>query len=114
MPADPTRYVWVSLSEPGDMKLEQIVKELEAGAEQLGLRVRREKGNFRGGFCVKEEEEYLMLNRMHPPEVHLAILADVLKDLDTETIFLRPAVRRALEDAWARNTVVDIEAEDGD
>ncbi len=96
------------------MKTVQIVKELEAAVEQLGLRVRREKGNFRGGYCVRNEEEFLMLNRVHPPEVHLAVLADALKTMDVDSVYLRPLVRQALEDAWARNDVIDIKAEDAD
>ena len=96
------------------MKIAQIVKELETAVEQLGLRVRREKGNFRGGYCVRNDEEFLMLNRVHPPEVHLVVLADALKTMDVDSVYLRPVVRQALEDAWARNDVVELEAEDGD
>ena len=96
------------------MKTVQIVKELETAVEQLGLRVRREKGNFRGGHCVRNDEEFLMLNRVHPPEVHLVVLADALKTMEVDSVYLRPLVRQALEDAWARNDVVDIEAEEGD
>lgn len=94
------------------MKIVQIVKELEEAAEQLGLRVRREKGNFRGGHCVRDGEEFLMLNRRHSPEVHLAVLADALRDADLDSVYLRPAVRAALEDAWTRDAVVDIDTED--
>ncbi|MDA0682929.1 MAG: hypothetical protein O2797_00880 [Bacteroidetes bacterium] len=96
------------------MKTPQIVKELEEAVEQLGVRVRREKGNFRGGFCMRNDEEFLMLNRVHPPEIHIAILAEAMRSLDVDTVYLKPAVRQALEDAWARKDVVDIQAEDGD
>ncbi|NQV72412.1 hypothetical protein HQ496_04755 [bacterium] len=96
------------------MKIDQVIKELESAVEQLGLRVRREKGNFRGGYCVRNDEEFLMLNRVHPPEVHLALLADALRTMDVDTVYLKPVVRQALEDAWARNAVVEIQAEDGD
>jgi len=96
------------------MKTVQIVKELEQAVEQLGLRVRREKGNFRGGFCIRNEEEFLMLNRIHPPEVHLAVLADALRTMEMDSVYLKPTVRQALEDAWARNDVVEFEAEEGD
>lgn len=94
------------------MKTAQIVKELEGIVEQLGLRVRREKGNFRGGPCVRNDEPFLMLNRRHPPEVHLAILAQALRDMDVDSVYLRPVVRQALEDAWSRNDIVEIETED--
>ena len=55
-----------------------------------------------------------MLNRVHPPEVHLAVLADTLKSMNVDSVYLRPAVRQALEDAWVRNDVVEIDAEQGD
>jgi hypothetical protein len=96
------------------MKIVQIVKELEEAAEQLGYNVRREKGNFRGGLCMREDEEFLMLNKRHTPEVHLAVLADALREADLDSVYLRPAVRAALEDAWARHAVVDIETDEGD
>ncbi len=84
------------------MKPQQIVRELEETAGQLGLAVRREKGNFRGGRCVVGDAEMIVLNKRHLPEVHLVILAESLRDEPLETVFLRPAVRHALEDAWAR------------
>ncbi|MDA0875414.1 MAG: hypothetical protein O3C45_10200 [Bacteroidetes bacterium] len=96
------------------MKTPQIVKELEEAVEQLGFRVRREKGNFRGGICTRDGEEFLMLNRVHPPEVHLAILAESLRSMDVDSVYIKPVVRQALEDAWARHDVVEIQTEDGD
>jgi hypothetical protein len=96
------------------MKTADVVKELEAAVQQLGVMVRREKGNFRGGYCIRDEEEILMLNKRHPVEIHLSVLAAALKNLPVDTVFLRPAVRRALEDAWTRSVQVELESEDGD
>ena len=55
-----------------------------------------------------------MLNRVHPPEVHLAILAEAMRSMDVDTVYLKPLVRQALEDAWARQDVVEIQTEDED
>ncbi|TDI76711.1 MAG: hypothetical protein E2O84_02090 [Bacteroidetes bacterium] len=96
------------------MKTADVVKELAEAVQQLGVMVRREKGNFRGGYCIRDGEEILMLNKRHPSEVHLGVLAAALKDLPVDTVFLRPAVRRALEDAWIRSVQVELESEDGD
>jgi hypothetical protein len=84
------------------MKPQQIVRELEAAARQLGLQVRVEKGGFRGGWCKVGEVAFIMLNKRHPPEVHVAVLAEGLRDQAVETIFLKPVVRKALEEAWIR------------
>jgi hypothetical protein len=96
------------------MKTNEVVRELEKAVQQLGVMVRRERGNFRGGYCVRDDEEILMLNRSHPPEIHLGVLATALKELPVDTIFLRPAVRRALEDAWNQSLDVQFDASESD
>jgi hypothetical protein len=82
------------------MKPEQLVTALEAALRQLGVPVRRERGPFRGGHCVVDGEAVVVLNRQHPPEVHLAIVAAALRDLPVDEIYLRPAVREGLEELW--------------
>ena len=92
----------------------RLVEELIVVARQLGLEVRIEAGPFRGGHCVKQGGELIMLNRQHPPEVHLALLAEALRNRPLDTLYLKPAVRRALENAWAHSssstdTVLDVD-----
>lgn len=94
------------------MKTEQIVEELKKAAEQLGYAVRTEKGNFRGGRCTVGDEEIIMLNKRHLAEAQLVVLAGSLKGLPIDEIFLRPAVRSALEEAWKRNETLEVEGAD--
>lgn len=82
----------------------RLVAELITLARQLGLEVRLEAGAFRGGYCVKQGDELIMLNRKHPPEVHLSLLAEALRTRLLDTHYLKPAVRRALEEAWTRTS----------
>ena len=82
------------------MKPAQIVRELEEVARHFGMHVRFEKGRFRGGRCVVEGETFVVLNKQQPPETNVAILAESLRDLPLDTVFVRPAVRRALDEAW--------------
>lgn len=82
------------------MKTEHIVSALEEAFGQLGLDVRREKGHFRGGRCTVNGEEVIILNRNHPSEAQLAVLAESLRGLPVDTIFMRPAVREAVERLW--------------
>lgn len=83
------------------MNTPQIIDELKQAAFQLGYEVRVEKGNFRGGRCAVEGEEIIMLNKRHLPETQLVVLAEALRDEAIDTVYLKPAVRRALEAAWA-------------
>ena len=93
------------------MKTEHIVKALENAVRQFGLEIRWDKGNFRGGRCTINGHDLVVLNKRHPTDVHLVVLAESLRDLPVDTIFLRPAVREALEDAWQRQDTTTIENE---
>lgn len=93
------------------LKPEQIVQALIEAAGRLGLAVRWERGAFRGGRCTLGEQALIVLNRRHPPEIHLAILAESLRGLPLDAVFLRPAVRQALEAAWAQRPVATDDAD---
>lgn len=96
------------------MKTEQIIEELKKAAGQVGFEVRAEKGNFRGGRCVVGGEEIIMLNKRHLPEAQLVVLAESLRDLPMDGVFLRPAVRSALEEVWSRDESLEIDGGDGE
>jgi len=89
------------------MKTQQMVAELQEVARRRGFQVRSETGSFRGGRCTVGGEDLIVLNRLHPPEVHLAVLADSFRGLPLDSIFITPAVRRAVEQVWARGAEVD-------
>ncbi len=89
------------------MKAEQIVRELEDVARQLGVDVRLERGSFRGGLCLIDDEKVIVLNKRQPAESRLAILAESLRTLPVDSVFMRPAVRQALESSWDAQEVVD-------
>ena len=84
------------------MKPEQLIKELEAELTKLGVRVRREKGNFKGGWCVVNDEECLMINRRQSAAVQFSILADAIRTLPLDSVYIKPKLRAALEDHWER------------
>lgn len=86
---------------PGCMDTTTIIEELQNVADRLGLEVRAEKGNFRGGRCIVGDEELIMLNKRHQPETQLVVMAEALRDAPLDTIYLKPVVRQALEETWA-------------
>ena len=86
------------------MKTERVVEALEEAVESLGVEVRRERGNFRGGLCTVAGRRVVVLNRRRPAEAHLAVLAEALRRLGPDEVYLRPAVRDAVETAWADRT----------
>lgn len=84
------------------MKIEKLLLELESLCEKLGFSIRKERGSFRGDQCVIEGEMLIVINKNKPPQSQAAILARVLRGDRAEEVFIKPAVRKELEDLWAR------------
>lgn len=93
------------------MNTTAIIDELEDVARRLGIEVRAEAGNFRGGRCVVDGEEIIMLNEHDLPETRLVVLAEALREAPLDTIYLKPAVRRALEEARSDDGQGDVASE---
>ncbi|MDX1619035.1 MAG: hypothetical protein R3224_09635 [Balneolaceae bacterium] len=84
------------------MKPDKLLLELEELLEQSGYTIRRERGTFRGDYCVVEGEKLVMINRKRPVELQVGILARILKNLNLQDTYIKPAVRRQLEKLWER------------
>lgn len=84
------------------MKTEQLLLELEQLVEQVGYAIRKEKGTFRGDSCVMEGEKLVVLNKKKPEQQQVGLLARVLQDRPLRDIYIKPAVRRQLEELWER------------
>ena len=84
------------------MKIEKLILELESLCEKIGYTIRKERGSFRGDQCVIEGEMLIVINKNKPPQSQAGILANVLRNGKSEDIFIKPAVRKELEDLWVR------------
>jgi len=82
------------------MTSETILDELTDVAKRMDMEVRVEKGDFRGGRCHVDGQTVIMLNKRHPTEVQLAVLARSLRGEPLDTVYLKPAVRKALHRLW--------------
>lgn len=79
------------------IKAEKLFEELRAVAEQMGIQVIIDKGNFRGGYCLVYTEKKIVLNKMLPPEGKAAKLAESLKHFPLDELYLKPVLREYLE-----------------
>jgi hypothetical protein len=84
------------------MTLPQMIAELAEIAPQIGLTVRAENGRFAGGLCIVNGEHLIVLNKRHPPERQFSVLAAALRSAPIDDVYLKPSIRRALEEAWQR------------
>ena len=79
------------------MKPTVIYQEFEQIAEELGILIMQEKGNFNGGYCLLEEERIIVLNKLKPIEQHISALAQAFSRLETSKIYLKPAIREMIK-----------------
>ena len=84
------------------MKTEKLLLELEALCEKSGYHIRKERGAFRGDQCIIEGDKLIVVNKNKPIESQAAIMAKVLKQIDTNDTFIKPAVRKHLEELWIK------------
>ena len=82
---------------PVDPELKQSLHELEEVVEKLGYKVRYEKGNFEGGYCLLKESKLFVINSRKEIERKIIILAKNLKELGIDEIFVKPHVREIIE-----------------
>jgi hypothetical protein len=80
------------------MKHEEIITELQELANQLGVNIRYEKGDFEGGYCILKEEKVLLVNKRLLPPKRAAILAVAMHEIGLENVFIKPALREYIED----------------
>lgn len=84
------------------MKHEELIEELHTAAEQLGITVRYERGDFEGGYCILRERRLLLINRRLMPSRKASILAIAMQEIGLDQVFLKPAVRAYVEDEVAK------------
>lgn len=84
------------------MKHDEIIKELQEVAVQMGVTVRYERGDFEGGYCVLKDRKLLLVNKRLMPVRKASILAVALAEIGMDNVFLRPALRAYVDDEVAR------------
>lgn len=85
------------------MNYPQIVNDLEELSRQLGVKLRYEKGDFEGGYCVLKEEKILMVNKRLHDVRKAASIAQALGEFGVEKLYIKPALRGFIEDEMAKS-----------
>lgn len=81
-----------------EKEFEQVIDELKQIASQLGVSVRFEKGDFKGGFCIVKENKIIVINKFANTQRKAAILATALKELGIDDIYINPRLREIIDE----------------
>ncbi len=77
--------------------MDGIYQDLEDVAARLGFSVVLDTGPFKGGACVLDGNEMIILNSSAPLEQRMQHLAEALGRRDLSRIYLKPAIRSILD-----------------
>jgi hypothetical protein len=84
------------------MKNELLLEELEQLAGQLGYKVRYEKGDFDGGWCIVKAEKLLLVNKKFDLNKRVSLIARCIGEMGVEDRYLKPAVRDVIEEEMSK------------
>lgn len=94
------------------MKPDKLLLELEQILEQAGYTLRKERGSFRGDECIIEGQKLVVVNKNKPIESQLGTMGRVLGEIDLTGVYIKPAVRRNLEELWDQLKVTPTETQE--
>ncbi len=89
-----------------------FLKKLEALFEELGYTVRYEKGNFQSGYCLVQDRKIAVINKFFDTEARIAVLLDILDDIQAEPSALGEKSRKWLEAIRNREAIHEIEEQE--
>lgn len=81
-----------------EKEFDELLQELKAVADQLGVSVRFEKGDFKGGYCIVHDKKVIVINKMTNLQRKVMILSSAVKELGVEDIYLSPRIREVIEE----------------
>ncbi len=88
-------------------EVKQTLAELEELAEKLGYKVRFEKGNFEGGYCLLKESRLLVVNSRNGQERRITIISKNLKEIGIDDIYVKPGLREIIDKESKRKLSTD-------
>ena len=79
------------------MKPEEMYNHFEELADQLHVTILEGKGDFEGGYCTVNVDQFVVLNKTRPLAQRLRILAVSFGALDLQDRYMVPALREFVD-----------------
>ena len=79
------------------MKPEEMYNHFEELADQLNVTILKGKGDFEGGYCTVNGDQFVVLNKTRPLAQRLRIMAVSFGALDLKDRYMVPALREFVD-----------------
>lgn len=74
----------------------QLQEKLEVLFKALDFKVRYEKGNFKSGYCIIEDQNVAVINKFFPLESKVNALIEILRQIEIDESRLDESQRKLL------------------
>lgn len=81
-----------------EKEFENILQDLKALATEMGAKVRFERGDFKGGYCIVKESKVIVINKLASVQRKVITLSSALKELGIEDMYMPPKLREVIEE----------------
>jgi len=81
-----------------EKEFETILEDLKSLATQMGAKVRFERGDFKGGYCLVKDSKIVVINKLSTMQRKVITLSAALKELGIDDVFLQPKLREIIEE----------------
>lgn len=88
------------------MKEEELLLEIEQTAQDMGVQIRYEKGDFDGGYCILRDENIIVVNKKLSPIKKCSVIAQALGEYGIDEVYMKPIVRTYVEDEIVRASII--------
>ena len=86
-----------------EKEFEDILQDLKALADELGAKVRFERGDFKGGYCILKESKVIIINKLTNHQKKVMILSAALKELGVDKVYISPKLREIIDEMAESN-----------
>lgn len=75
----------------------QLLNELEEIASKVGIKIRYEKTDARGGMCIFKGKSVIIIDRNATNDYKIKIIVDNLKKIDLTGVYISPKIRNIID-----------------
>ena len=81
-----------------EREFEALLVDLKQIATEMGAKVRFERGDFKGGYCILKEDRTIVINKLSTFQRKVMILTNALKELGVNDVYLPPKLREIIDE----------------